>query len=65
MANVLRLLMPICFFLIIVREIRIPQVGAEIVTEQVLSECLVDGPGIIPQKVILPARYFFIVSNER
>ncbi|XP_032794179.2 protein O-glucosyltransferase 2 [Daphnia magna] len=30
-----------------------------------LSECLITGPGIIPHRVVLPARYFFIQSTGR
>jgi hypothetical protein len=29
------------------------------------SQCLITGPGIIPNRIVLPARYFFIQSTER
>ena len=34
-------------------------------SENDLSKCLITGPGIIPHRIILPARYFFIHSTNR
>jgi hypothetical protein len=29
------------------------------------SQCVLTGPGLIPNRIVLPARYFFIQSTER
>lgn len=33
--------------------------------ENDLSKCEINGPGILPNQIVLPARYFFIKSTEK